>query len=406
MTAHDPTPRVGERALAPDLARGLMLLLIAVANVPWLLYGAPRATVSAHRVDATGADAVWQSIAILGIDGRSYPLFAFLFGYGIWQLYTRQHAAGVDEKAARRLLQRRHVWMLVFGFVHAALLWYGDIVGAYGLIGLIIVWLFLRRTDKTLRIWAIVLTSVLAFLGVLSLVMGMIIPPEWASMSGFEVPNLAAITPYADSILPRILFWLPATVGQGVVGLIVPVSILVAIVCARHRVLESPARHRPLLARAAIIGIAVGWLGGVPSLLVQAGAWDIPDWSTSGIHSVTGLFGGLGYAAVFALLAARISATGTSGGIVRGLTSLGKRSLTGYLLQSVIMAPLLCAWGLGLGGMLTEWQAALVAVATWLVTIAIAVALDRAGKRGPAEWLLRTLAYRGKASAATPVTTP
>jgi hypothetical protein len=46
------------RAVAPDLARGLMLLLIALANVPWYLYGAPTSPVSAHRTGATGPDTV------------------------------------------------------------------------------------------------------------------------------------------------------------------------------------------------------------------------------------------------------------------------------------------------------------------------------------------------------------
>ncbi|MGW8529793.1 DUF418 domain-containing protein, partial [Nocardiopsis sp. NPDC055824] len=32
---------VSERALAPDLARGMMLLLIALAHVPWFIYDAP-----------------------------------------------------------------------------------------------------------------------------------------------------------------------------------------------------------------------------------------------------------------------------------------------------------------------------------------------------------------------------
>ncbi|MFD1518191.1 DUF418 domain-containing protein [Pseudonocardia yunnanensis] len=50
---------------------------------------------------------------------------------------------------------------------------------------------------------------------------------------------------------------------------------------------------------------------------------------------------------------------------------------------------------MGLGGIRDQWQAALLAAATWLVSIGFAVVFDRAGKRGPAEQLLRALAYRG-----------
>jgi hypothetical protein len=40
------------RALAPDLARGLMLLLIALANTPWYLYDSTTGSSSIHRPTA------------------------------------------------------------------------------------------------------------------------------------------------------------------------------------------------------------------------------------------------------------------------------------------------------------------------------------------------------------------
>ncbi|PRX96837.1 DUF418 domain-containing protein [Allonocardiopsis opalescens] len=403
MTTDVRTSPPQRRAIAPDLARGLMLLLIALANVPWFLYGEPTSATSAHRADATGLDAVWQTIAIIAIDSRSYPLFAFLFGYGIWQLYTRQQAAGLDERSARRLLQLRHALLLAFGAVHAALLWFGDVLGAYGLIGLITAWLFLRRTNRTLIVWIAVLSAVSAVLGVLLMVGGALIPPEIAAMTTTTTPNPNDIESYPASILPRLQFWLLLVFGQGVLGLIVPIAVLLAFVCARHRVLENPEAHRRLLVRTAAIGIPVGWLGGVPSVLIQHGLWDVPSWTPLVLSGLAGLFAALGYAAVFALIAARFAADRSPGPVVRGLTAIGKRSLSCYLLQSVLFAPLLCAWGLGLGGVLSQWQAALVAVAVWLASMVFAVVLERSGRRGPAEWLLRTLAYRGRRAAATPV---
>ena len=84
------------------------------------------------------------------IDSRVYPMFAFLFGYGMVQMFSRQVASGVPVKQARRLLRRRNWWLLAFGFVHAALLWNGDVLGAYGLAGLIMVGIFFKRRTRTL----------------------------------------------------------------------------------------------------------------------------------------------------------------------------------------------------------------------------------------------------------------
>lgn len=77
----------------------------------------------------------------MAIDGRSSPLFAF------------------------RLLQRRHRWMLAFGAAHALLLWFGDIVGAYGLAGLLVTRLLLERSDRTLRTIGWGMVGVLALFG-------------------------------------------------------------------------------------------------------------------------------------------------------------------------------------------------------------------------------------------------
>ena len=97
-----------ERAIVPDLARGAMLLFIAVANAPWYLYGAAQDhALWAHPSEGSMADRLAQVVSIVAIDGRSYPMFAFLFGYGIWQLYSRQMSRGIDPRAARRVLQRR-----------------------------------------------------------------------------------------------------------------------------------------------------------------------------------------------------------------------------------------------------------------------------------------------------------
>jgi len=410
--ASDDQPQVEQRgararAVAPDLARGLMLLLIALANIPWSIYGLDTDGISPHGHSTDLLDQIWQAFAIVAVDSRSYPLFAFLFGYGIWQLYSRQRAAGVDPREARRLLQRRHAWMLAFGAVHALLLWMGDVVGAYGLIGLIITWLFLDRRNRTLIVWAIVLAGLLV-LGSLFQAIGGLAFAAYAS-SGAEVaamalPNVAGMESYWLSMPARLGFWVIGTLGMGVVGIAVPVAILCALVAARHGVLEQPELHRRLLRRTAVWGILIGVVGGVPSAIVHLSGSDVPGWAFQALHTATGIAGGLGYAALFGLIAARVNAA-RPGRAARALTAVGKRSLSCYLAQSVLIVPVLSAWGLGLGGTMTQWQGALYAIGVWLVTVVFAVALERAGKRGPAEWLLRRLSYRrGRDAAPVPVT--
>ena len=75
------------------------------------------------------------------------------------------------------------------------------------------------------------------------------------------------------------------------------------------------------------------------------------------------------------------------------MSAVGERSLSCYLTHSLLFSPVLAAWGLGLGARLSSATMALFAVAVWLVTVFAAYALEQAGRRGPAEVLLRRLVY-------------
>ncbi|ANY05264.1 DUF418 domain-containing protein [Pseudonocardia sp. HH130630-07] len=390
------------RAPAPDLARGAMLLLIALANTPFYLYGRAHSAAGFHPVDGSVLDRVVQAVIITGVDMRVYPMFAFLFGYGMAVIHRRQRERGVPERAASRLLQRRNLWMLVFGFVHAALLWGGDVLGAYGLCGLLLVWLFVRRADRTLLVWAGVATGVLTLVAALSMVGGWAalqfgqVPPAGAGMPASMTAS-ASETSVIAAVGDRLALWAVLTPAQGVLGLAVPAAVLLGMWSARRRVLERPQDHLRLLRVTAVAGIAVGWGAGLPHALAHTGVVGGLDgvlWMFSGLQMATGVACGIGYVAVFGLIGHRLAGR-APGPVSSAVTAVGKRSLSCYVGQSVLCAPVLAAWGLGLGASLGSAGMALYAVGVWLVTLVFAVLLERRGAPGPAEVLLRRLTYRG-----------
>lgn len=407
------TPVVGptgttDRALAPDLARGFMLLFIALANSVWYLWASPSDGLTVHPAPEGTLDAVAQFFTVMAVDMRSYPMFAFLFGYGMMQLARRQEAAGADVKSVNALLRRRNLWLVVFGFVHAMLLWMGDILGAYGVAGLVLGWLFFRRKDVTLVVWSAVLTFLMAVGSALSLLALPFVGETEGGTGGLDMNEMAGnigdpsvLSAAAD----RLLNWPLVSIGQGLLGLVVPTAILLGFWAARRRFLEEPGLHLRTLRWVAGVGIGVGWIGGLPEALAQVGVLGLT--TDQGVmltfpHMLTGLFGGLGYVALIALVAHGLQERGRTGGVVvTALTATGKRSMSAYLAQSVLCAPILAAWGLGLAAYMTSWTMFLYAVAVWLVTVAGAYALERAGRRGPAEVLLRRLSYRRSTTAVT-----
>ncbi|VXB40007.1 Putative membrane protein YeiB [Citricoccus sp. K5] len=390
------TTPLSARALAPDLARGLMLLFIALAHVPWFLYHLPAGVSGMHPIVGGAVDRWAQVMTIIAVDARTHTMFAFLFAYGIGQMYSRQRARGVGEPQVRRLLGRRHRWMIVFGALHAVLLWQGDILGTYGLLGLILVPLFLGRSDRTLRVWIVVLLS-LSALGALISTLGVLLAPTAAAgVVPADLQRLSMAEPdYVLSALYRTGMWVLG-LASGLLTLALPTAFLAGLLAARHRILEEPERHLPLLRRLAVLGIACGVLGGVGLVLEHSGIVSATGGSVfSPLHFLTGIGQGIGYVALFGLVAQALAQRGLDRLVpVQAVVALGRRSLSGYLAQSVLFIPLLAAWGFGLGAHLSSWSAAVVAIATWSLTVVAAYALERSGRRGPAEVLLRKLTYR------------
>ena len=372
------------RALAPDLARGLMLALVAVANVMIYLHDRPYG-LRQHIVEDGIVDQ-WTTAAVVTlIDGRAYPLFALLFGYGLVRVLENQQARGLSPEAARRVLRRRSAWLLVLGFGHALLAFSGDILGWYGLLGILLTGL-LSLGDRLL------LRAATLWLVVAGVVQGLIYSDPGVRTERGLFWSIAI----DEAVLAagwRLVEWLMTPVGL----LAVVSPLLVGFWAARHRILEEPARHLPLLRCAAVVGIVAGVAGGLPVGLATVGVWS-PGSSLllvlSWLHVVTGVACGLGGAALIALWAARIEARGRPvGRFVVALRAAGARSLSCYLAQSVVFASLLPAWSLGWGATLGTAGAAALGLVTWVLTVLLADKMARSGRPGPAETLLRRLSY-------------
>ncbi|MFC3491179.1 DUF418 domain-containing protein [Glycomyces rhizosphaerae] len=383
--------RPTERALAPDLARGAMLLFIALANsAGYFLASAPGV-----ETDPRGLERFYNVFMVEFIHARAFPLFAIMFGYGLVQLARRQAQAGATPGQVRRVLLRRNAWLFVFGIAHGALLYSGDFLGAYGLIGIVFTLLLLRRSDKVHRFapWY------LAVGGIYTLVLAGLVAAGFqaggAAIPVSPFPSVDAGT-YLASVGERLTEWPVHT------ATLLPMILMVWVGAwaGRRRFLEEPERHLPLLRWAAFGGLAVAVGAGMPMALLSGGFIHVADDTAAAmklLYEASGFFGGLGYAAVFGLLA-HILTRKPAGLVVTAVSALGQRSLSGYLFQSVAWLVLATPFFLGLddrvGSPLLVSQVC--ALAVWALTVWAAYLAHRRGYRGPAETLLRRLTYGRK----------
>ena len=424
------------RAGGPDLARGIALLGIALANLVGWLHGSAW-TALLKQQDASAADRVVDVLLALLVDNRGFPLFALLFGYGIGILRRRSLERGERTGRFLRRMLRRFAVLLAIGLAHAILLFSGDILVGYVVIGMLCA-LLMTRGRVVLAAAAIVTLPALGVLGWVDGTVGLGGGTGYAAASAPDY--LAGVRIRAPDALHGLLL---APIEE--IGLLSPMAL--GALMARGALLEDVPAHRRRLGRLARWGLAIGLVGAVPltAVLVLDPAHARLDVEVvlgilGVLHQVSGLVGAVGLAAGAALLAARwgprpaarapgadgglasVTATATPtdtptataaapppagardplGAAVRAVEALGAVSLSAYLAQSVLCLLLFPPYTLDLGAQLGSAGAAALVLAGWLLMLPPAVLLRRSGRRGPMEHVLRALA--GSSTPRTPRT--
>ena len=134
--------RGGPRLGALDVLRGFALLGILTVNVedfagPESLHDVPMGLARAASVGwHAHLDLAILTLKWLFVEGKMRAMFAMLFGAGAVLLTERIERRGQPARAADIFL-RRNMWLALFGLIHGTLIWQGDILLDYGMIGLL-----------------------------------------------------------------------------------------------------------------------------------------------------------------------------------------------------------------------------------------------------------------------------
>ena len=126
----------------PDALRALALLGVLVVNGAGYLV-APWGPLLGERSPAGSALALAvQAAQAAFLQGKAYPALAFLFGMGLWLAQRGRPVAVARQRGVAR--QKR---LLLLGVLHGVLIYFGDILTMYALVG----WHLLARTHKARR---------------------------------------------------------------------------------------------------------------------------------------------------------------------------------------------------------------------------------------------------------------
>jgi uncharacterized protein len=139
-----------ERIQLIDVLRGFALFGVLLANMVYLS-GTDVALTPARAASLPTArlDAYVRAVIYFFVDDKANTIFAFLFGLGFAVQMMRAEERG--RRVAPVYLRRLAV-LLVIGCGHMFLLWYGDILHLYALMGFTLL-LWRKCKDRTLLGW-------------------------------------------------------------------------------------------------------------------------------------------------------------------------------------------------------------------------------------------------------------
>ncbi|USG65711.1 DUF418 domain-containing protein [Brevibacillus ruminantium] len=375
------------RATSLDLARGVMLLLIALAHAPLYLYNSEPGIMQR----AAGINFFDQIVNLFGmffIDNRARAMFAVLFGYGLVLSFKSQISKGKTEKDTLKTIRRRSWYLILFGILLAIFIGGQDILMAYGLAGLLVSWLLTREIKTLIRTFSIVTLFYCLFT-----------PIIWGfnmqkiGSYGFA-PDVSATDTYLHTTMVTLIYFPTIPIMIHFLFPILP-SVLAGMWIARYQLLTKPEQHVRTLYFIIFVGLTVSLLGALPLSLLGS-VWH-PGFFTagllSGLHMLTGIAGGLAYAAIFGIIGARLKKPGH---ISYSFIALGKRSLTFFVWNEAMIVLFLSPVALDLGGHVSNGIAAMIAVAIWIFSVVLATLLEKNNLNGPLEILLRRLVYKKK----------
>jgi uncharacterized protein len=395
--------QAGERIALIDVLRGFALLGIFLVNMDFF-----RLPASVMFLDPPLYDGKWDRLAdavvVALAQSKFFTLFSFLFGYGM-ALQMRRAAERGATFVPRYLA--RCGWLFVFGLLHTVLLWNGDILLSYAILGGCLL-VLRRQTDRALIVWAIGATllalTISIGLGLLMLITSVpgLLPPDAAlDMRQMQLQALAEaadtirfhanghwleiaqyrVTEWVTFILPftALLMW-PNVLAMFLLGM----------VAARRGFLDQTDQFRGVHR----VSWAVGILIGIPCnvMLIGMSGGQVNDLNS-----------------MIAFLSTPVSAPAMTGLYVVILISLwrwewvrdrlqilspvGRMALTNYILQSVIATLLFNGYGLGWMGGVGPLAGTGIVVTIFLLQILFSHAWLRAFRFGPLEWLWRSLTY-------------
>lgn len=378
-----------ERIRQIDVIRGFALFGVLWINIFEHINAMMPAIVAEARL-ATPANSWIASLAGVLMVGKAQALFSLLFGYGFATIMARLESRGAD---ASRLYLRRLSVLLLFGLVNYALLFLGDILIPYALMGFV---LFLLRKLSDGFMVSLGLSLALLGEGAASFYGHLFYggKPYWLELwkegSAFrwDLYRTANYPGYIHEMVvgsfrewigtPPYFAYLATILGRFMIGAWI----------FRQGWFLKAYDLRSFFLKCGAGCLSLGFGLGALHVMIEANRMGA-SWLAYLINPAEDLTIAMGYGAALVLLCRSVSA----GWLTRGLAAVGQLALTNYLTHSLAYNLLLYGVGLGLLSVLDPVMSLWLAITIFSAQVAFSRFWLARFRFGPVEWLWRSLTY-------------
>ncbi|MBK9527636.1 MAG: DUF418 domain-containing protein [Acidobacteria bacterium] len=389
---------VSDRIEIIDILRGLAVGGILIGNMQWFSgYGMmPPAMVENSQT----IDKVVTFFVHFFIEGKFYSIFSFLFGFGFALQIARATERG-DTKAT--LFKRRLFWLLVIGLIHAYVLWPGDILSIYAVMGFILL-LFRNKSDASLLKWAVglMIVPIVTYLLLFGAFLAFAPPDVGATVDAGQAEfwNSSVETVGNGSFWQIMSTYNPGYIIGRYMGLIFQMRLpkilamfLLGFYAYRIGVFQNLKDNAPLVKRVLIYGLILGVVGNLIMTAAAGNEGSFPP-SAMGVAGVVGYaFGVPALALGIVALLTTLWKTDLWKRVLGIFAPVGRMALTNYLTQTLACVMIFYGYGLGKFGTFTASQATLTALAIFAVQTVVSTVWLKFFTFGPMEWIWRQLTY-------------
>ena len=394
------------RVISLDAMRGFAVMGILAMNIigfamPEWAYVSPGA-----YGGETLADRISWLLSFIFIDGKMRGLFSLLFGASMMLIIERAEA---KQQSAARTHYARMVWLALFGLAHYFLLWFGDILFTYAVIGCL-AFLMHKWEPKRLIKWALIVYG-----------LGVIL---WGvQFGGLEFLQWASAQPGADPDMVRSFREVMAS-GEFDTDVSQELAlhrgdwfgIFVGKIANWYEPLLAPLQSITETLPLMMLGMAMkknGFLTGdwpeadyrlwiirlLPAGLLLSTALGALAWfgGFNPIHMLANFFAWgaiprlmvtIAYAALLILWIRRLS----GGAFLARVAATGRAAFTNYLGTTIVMTTIFYGYGFGLFGYVSRPALWLFVLGAWAVMLLWSKPWLERFQYGPFEWLWRSLA--------------